>query len=281
MKLRQLHVAFAVLSLLAPQLLTSCGTPKDVGYFQDITDGALLRPSAPLDITVRPEDKLSILVNTQDPALTNLFNLVSTQNRVGQTTSSTNGVPRTYSSSSEVALYTVDPAGDINFPVLGKLHIGGMTRREVAAFIEGELEGRDLVKNPVVTVEFANAGISVIGEVNKPGRYEFNKDHVTVLDALAMAGDLSRDGMRRNVIVFRQQPDGSQKAYRIDLTDMASLTASPVYHMQQSDVIYVEPNDKKKRETTPNGNTPYTPSFWVSIGSFAVTIATLITTLAR
>ncbi len=278
---KHLYTAAAALVLFAPQLFTSCGTPKNVSYFQDVTDGAILVPSAPLDITVRPEDKLSILVNTQDPALTNLFNLVSSQNRVGQTTSVTNGVPRTYSSSSEVALYTVDAAGDINFPVLGKLHIGGMTRREVSAFIEGELEGRDLIKDPVVTVEFANAGISVIGEVNKPGRYEFNKDHVTILDALAMAGDLGRDGMRQNVIVFRQQPDGTQKAYRIDLTNMSGLTSSPVYYMQQSDVIYVEPNDKKKRETTPNGNTPYTPSFWVSIGPFAVTIATLITTLAR
>lgn len=87
--------------------------------------------------------------------------------------------------------------------------------------------------------------------------------------------------MRENVTVIRETEKGKQQAYRIDLTDMSSITSSPVYYLQQNDVIYVEPNDKKKRETTPNGNTPYTPSFWVSMGSFGVTIATLIVTISN
>ncbi len=167
------------------------------------------------------------------------------------------------------------------FPVLGKLHIGGMRREQVATYITEELVSRDLVKDPVVTVEFGNTGISVIGEVASPGRYEFNKDRVTIIDALAMAGDLTQNGQRENVMVLRELDNGNQQAYRIDLTDATQLASSPVFYLQQNDVIYVEPNDKKKRETTPNGNTPYTPSFWVSMGSFAVTIATLVITLTR
>ena len=156
-----------------------------------------------------------------------------------------------------------------------------MRRDEVSNYIAERLINDDLVKDPIVTVEFANTGISIIGEVTAPGRYEFNKDRLSILDALAMARDLTPNGMRENVTVIRETEKGKQQAYRIDLTDMSSITSSPVYYLQQNDVIYVEPNDKKKRETTPNGNTPYTPSFWVSMGSFGVTIATLIVTISN
>lgn len=180
-----------------------------------------------------------------------------------------------------MAYYTVDSAGDINFPVIGKLHIAGMTREQVANYVAEQLVGKDLVKDPIVTVEFANTGISVIGEVSAPGRYEFNKDHLTIIDAIAMAGDLTISGMRENILVLRNVGDGKQEAYRVNLLDAQSLASSPVFYLQQDDVIYVEPNDKKKRETTPNGNTPYTPSFWVSMGSVGLTVATLIITLTK
>ena len=143
------------------------------------------------------------------------------------------------------------------------------------------MQDANLVKDPVVTVEFANTGISIVGEVSKPGRYEFNKDRLTIIDAIAMAGDLTINAERENILVMRRKDDGRQEGYRVDFTDMKNLSQSPVYYLQQEDVIYVQPNDKKKRETTPNGNTPYTPSFWVSMGSFAATIATLIITLVR
>ena len=114
-----------------------------------------------------------------------------------------------------------------------------------------------------------------------PGRYEFNKDRVSIIDALAMAKDLTPNGVRENVIVLRETGDGKQQAYRIDLTDMAGIAGSPVYYLQQNDVIYVEPNDKKKRETTASGNSAYNPSFWVSIGSLGLTVATLVITLTK
>ena len=268
--------------LAAALLLGSCSTPKNITYFPDLGTGAVVQAERQLDIRVKPEDKLSIVVNTQDPALSALFNLLQVQNRLGGTTSTTKSVgSASGGGNGQVAYYTVDSAGDINFPVIGKLHIAGMTREQVANYVAEQLVGKDLVKDPIVTVEFANTGISVIGEVSAPGRYEFNKDHLTIIDAIAMAGDLTISGMRENILVLRNVGDGKQEAYRVNLLDAQSLASSPVFYLQQDDVIYVEPNDKKKRETTPNGNTPYTPSFWVSMGSFGLTIATLIITLTK
>lgn len=264
-------------------LLGSCSTPQNITYFQDVFNGTVINPAAQKDIKVKPEDKLSIVVSTQDPALSSLFNLVTVQNRVGQTTANTSQVGNMGSSggNGQVAYYTVNEQGDINFPVLGKLHIAGMNRYQVAEFIEEKLKSENLVKDPIVTVEFANTGISIIGEVASPGRYEFNKDQLTIIDAIAMAGDLTMNGERENILVMRKDGDGKQQGYRVNLLDMKELADSPVYYLQQEDIIYVQPNDKKKRETTPNGNTPYTPAFWVSLGSFAITIATLILTLSK
>ena len=156
-----------------------------------------------------------------------------------------------------------------------------MTRGEVSDYIRERLIAEDLVKDPIVTVEFANTGITILGEVASPGRYEFNKDRLTILEAIGMAGDLTINGIRTNVLVIRPDGNGKEQAYFVDLTDVNNVYSSPVFYLQQDDVIYIAPNDKKKRETTPNGNTPYTPSFWVSMGSFGVTIATLIITLTK
>ena len=265
----------------AALMLGSCSTPKNITYFQDVADGATVAPQQQLDIRVRPEDKLSIIVTTQDPALSNLFNLVQMQTRLGNATSAATASTYNSNNDGKTSYYTVDAQGDINFPVIGRLHIGGMRRYEVAGFIERQLVERDLVQDPVVTVEFINTGISVIGEVTRAGRYEFNKDRVTLLDALAMAGDISINGVRDNVLVIRESPGGTQQTYRVDLTDMASVAASPAYYLQQNDVVYVEPNDKRKRDTTSSGNSAYSPSFWVSVGSLGLTVATLITTLSK
>ena len=269
-------------SIAAALTLGSCSTPKNISYFQDVATGTVIDPAKQLDIKVKPEDKLSIIVTTQDPALSGLFNLVTVQNRLGQTTGSTIQVGNMGTGGSgQTAYYTVDRQGDINFPVLGELHIAGMNRYEIAEHIEKLLKEKNLVKDPIVTVEFANTGISIIGEVSSPGRYEFNKDQLTIIDAIAMAGDLTISGERENILVMRKTADGKQEGYRIDLTDLQNLADSPAYYLQQDDIIYVQPNNKKKRDTTPNGNTPYTPAFWVSMGSFAITIATLILTLTK
>ena len=259
-------------------LLGSCSTPQNITYFPDLYTGSVVQAEQVLDIRVKPEDKLSIIVTTQDPALTAMFNLVSPQNRINGSTSATRSVEDVNGAGNAQTLYyTVNSKGDIDFPVLGKIHIAGLTREKIA----NDLVKEDLVKDPIVTVEFANTGISIIGEVKSPGRYEFNRDHMTIIDAIAMAGDLKISGMRENILVMRNIGNGNREAYRVNLLDAQALASSPVFYVQQDDVIYVEPNDKTKRETTPMGNSPYTPSFWISLGSFAVTIATLIITLAR
>lgn len=256
-------------------LLGSCSTPKNITYFQDAEQGAVVEASKQLDIRVRPEDKLSIVVTTQHQDLSNLYNLalVSSKSSGSSSTSRAND--------GSTSCYTVDKYGDISFPVLGKLHIGGMTRYEVAEFVENKLKSAEQVKDPIVTVEFVNTGVTVIGEVQSPGRYDFNRDRINIVDAIAMAGDLTPNGRRENVLVLRETEGGKQLSYRLDMTDLESVVNSPAYHLQQNDVIYVEPSDKKKRDTTPLGNSPFTPSFWVSIGSLALTVTSLIITLTR
>ncbi|MCM1163212.1 MAG: polysaccharide biosynthesis/export family protein [Muribaculaceae bacterium] len=263
-------------------LAASCTTPKDITYFPELQTGSVVTAAKELTIRVKPDDKLSILVNAQDPALSVLFNLMTVQNQLSGISSATHKVGNVGTSGNTgTAYYTIDSFGDINFPVLGKLHIAGMSREEIADYIANQLTSKDLVKDPIVTVEFANTGISIIGQVNSPGRYEFNKDHLTIIDAIAMAGDLTMNGMRENILVMRNLGGGQQEAYRVNLLNAQELASSPVYYLQQDDLIYVEPNDKAKRETTPNGNTPYTPGFWISLTSFGFTIATLVTTLTK
>lgn len=261
--------------------LSSCSTPKNITYFPDLKTGNIVQAENLLEIRVKPEDKLSIVVIAQDPSLSALFNLLQVSNRIGATTSTTKTSGSSATSGTQMAYYTVDSSGDITFPVLGKLHIAGMTREELAEYIANELVRRDLVKDPIVTVEFANTGITILGEVGSPGRYEFNKDRLTILDAIAMAGDLTMNGMRENILVMRNLGYGRQEAYRINLLNAQELASSPVFYIQQDDVIYVEPNDKAKRDTTPTGNSPYTPAFWISICSFGITIATLVISLAK
>lgn len=262
-------------------LASSCSTPRNVTYFPELKTGSIIQAEQYTDIKVKPEDKLSIVVSTQDPALSALFNLVTAQNTLSAASTGTSGAIKAGSGNGQISYYTVDPMGCINFPVVGKIKIAGLTRSQVAEEITKELTGRNLVKDPIVTVEYANTRIAVLGEVNSPGLYGFNEDHLTILDAIALAGDLTINGVRNNVLVMRDLGNGNQEAFRVNLLDMQELASSPVYYLQQDDVIYVEPNNKVKRETTPNGNSPFTPSFWISIGSVAVTIATLILTLTR
>ncbi len=271
--MRSATQAITVVLLLA---LVSC-TPKNVTYFQNIDDTIASVNVKESFIKVRPEDKISIIVHSKDDQLSKLFNLpvVSTNITHAMLTSDAGTLKNDGGVKSGVSVYTVSPEGTIDFPVLGQLKIEGMTRSELSGFIKGELMGRNLVKDPTVTVEFVNTGISVLGEVNSPGRMEVNRDHLTVLDALAMAGDLTINGQRENVLVIREEPDG-RKAYRIDLTDAKQTMTSPAYYLQQNDVVYVEPNGQQKRQTTTNGNNFLSTAFWISVASLLTTISVLI-----
>jgi len=265
MKLSLSGIAAAIIFVMA---VCSCSTPRDIAYFQDLYPGQTeLTVTDPVEITIRPKDKLSILVNSQDPRLTNLFNLPIISQQVG--------VDNSTNQNRGLSGYTVDSKGCIDFPVLGKIKVEGMTREKVAEKIKAELTVRNLVKEPVVTVEFMNLTIAVMGEVNKPGRYAIDKDEVTILDALSMAGDLSIYGKREKVLVLRKE-GGQQRVYGVNLCSASHIYSSPVYYLQQNDVVYVEPNDTKKRQATVNGNNVRSTSFWISLASLMTTIAVLI-----
>lgn len=257
-------------------LLSSCATPKEVVYFQDLqqTDGTLAAVQAK-EIRVRPDDKISIIVNSRDPQLTDLFNLPYVSRQLGQTLRS---VTSTYGQSQGVSGYTVDSEGNIDFPVLGKIHVEGMTREEIGRCIKDELIGQDFVKDPIVTVEFMNLTVSVMGEVAKPGRYAIERDRITILDALSMAGDLTIYGRRDAVMVQRMEGDTLQ-VYELNLVSGQDVYNSPAFYLQQNDLVYVAPNDVKVRESTVNGNNIRSTSFWISLGSLLTSVAVLITNI--
>lgn len=263
----------AAFFLFAVWTTFSCSAPSQVTYFQDLRPGeSEQKVVAATEIKVRPGDKLSIIVNSRDPQLTQLFNLPYVGQQIGQGAVTANN---TTNSSQGVSGYTVDEEGMIDFPVLGKIEIAGKNREEIAAFIKGELLAKNLVKDPVVTVEYMNLCISVLGEVTKPGRYSIDRDKVTVLDAISMAGGLTIYGKREKVLVLREE-EGVQHVYGINLCSAEHLYTSPVYYLRQNDVVYVEPNNVRARQATVNGNNVRSTSFWISLASLLTTIAVLV-----
>lgn len=162
--------------------------------------------------------------------------------------------------------------GYIEFPVLGAINVNGKTRKEIASLIKEELISRELLKDPVVTVEFANLCISVLGEVKTPGRYSIDRDKVTLLDAIGMAGDLTIYGKRDKVFVLREN-GGTRYSYSVNLCSAEDLFSSPAYYLQQNDIVYVEPGNVRANQSTVNGNTIRSTSFWISVTSL---IASLI-----
>lgn len=247
-------------------LLSACQSTKDIAYFQDAHNGKEVN-TTPKQIKLRPEDKLTIIVNTRKKEFTDILNLPYVTRQLGMQNS--------YGTTQGVSAYTIDQNGEIDFPELGKIRISGMTRQEAAQKIKDELITTSLVDNAVVTVEFANLNFSILGEVKNPGRYKIDRDVLTILDAISMAGDLTIQGQRTNIRLIRSFEDGKQKNYNINLCSLDELYASPAYYLQQNDVIYVEPNEMRARQSTVNGNNIRSSSFWISLASL-LTSVTLI-----
>ena len=257
-------------------MLPSCDMSKRITYFQDIqeyqTSSTTEQPTP--EIRLRPEDKISIIVNTKVPELTTLFNLPYTTRILGSSmdlgTSGTQGTSG----------YIIKADGTIDFPVLGAVQAAGKTRDELSAHIKSELMERNLVNDPVVTVEFVNLRFSVMGEVRTPGSYPITRDHITLLDALSMAGDLTIDGKRDNVLVLRPNASGKLTAYTVDMLSFNDIQHSPAYYIHQNDYIYVEPNKKRANQSTVNANTVQSASFWISVISLLASLATTISVLS-
>lgn len=266
-----------ILMGLACAGLSSCSTPKDITYFQDASLLNGMAVQAEQQLRLRPEDKINIVVNSSNPMLEQQFTLTASNSNyvLGSAVSPKTVAGKNASGYTQMVAYTVDEQGTIEFPVLGKISVGGKTRKEVAQYIQDRLIARELVSDPIVTVEYVNMGVNVLGEVNKAGHQDITKDHFTIIDALATAGDLTINGNRRNVMVTRQV-DGENQVYSLDLTNMQSLLNSPAYYLQQNDLVYVSPNNKRKREANASGNTFNNPSIWISIASLLTTITALI-----
>lgn len=264
--IRIVHLIAAGLILLG---LGSCASPRNIAYMQDTGAGMRREGAVQIPVTVLPGDKISIVVNSKNPELAEIFNLPVTTHRIGQPMNSA------YSYNQQMSSYTVDSDGNIDFPVLGEVHVAGLKREQIAEHIKNALVSKDLVKDAVVIVEFMNMGVSVMGEVNRPGRFNIDRDYLTLLDALSMAGDLTIYGKRENVLVIRQE-NGGETYYRVNLCDGQSLHASPVYYLRQNDIVYVEPNDVRARQSTLNGNNVRTASFWISLASLLTTLSVLI-----
>jgi polysaccharide export outer membrane protein len=133
---------------------------------------------------------------------------------------------------------------------------------------------QELISNPIVTVEFENLTFSVLGEVENPGRYNITKDHLTLLDAISMAGDLKITGKRTDIIVLRNE-DNQQKSYKINLCSANELYSSPAFYLKQNDVVYIQPNDMRTRQSTINGNNVRSSSFWISLASLLTSVTML------
>lgn len=255
--------------LLTIILFSSCGAHRQINYLQDLQSGVAEEIKDKSFIRIKPEDKISIVINSKDPLLADLFNLPVVAHRVGYSTTSS------LNTNQQISGYTVNAQGEIDFPVIGNIRIAGMTREEIAVFIKHELIDRNLVKDPVVTVEFMNHTISVLGEVNKPGRFGIDRDKITLLEALGMAGDLTIYGKRENILVLREEND-VQVPHKVNLCSGRDLLSSPVYYLQQNDVVYVEPNNVRARQSTVNGNNVRSSSFWLSLASLLTTVIVLI-----
>lgn len=260
------HILFHIITAL---LLCSCGSIKDYNYFQDTSAGDIMKiTNATQSITVKPHDKISILIACKDPHLGAMFNPMVSSTRLDQTNlnGSING--------SYMSHYIVDGDGNVDIPVLGKINVGGLTRSQIAEKVKHELTTSEQgVKDATVTVEFINLHIGVLGEVRSPGFISIDRDQLTIVDALVRAGDLTQYGNRKSIKVYRKTDEGLE-TYQVDITNFSELCASPVYMMQQDDIIYVEPTKIKARQSTTTGNTLLTPTFWVSALSLIVSVIT-------
>ncbi len=273
MKSYNLLFAFTV-SLL---LMSSCTTTKQISYFQDLQqmqDTVSVQVQSP-EIRLRPDDKISIIVNAKDPELTALFNLPYTARILGRTDEVLGNTNQGTSG------YIIKGDGTIDFPVLGSIPAAGKTREELSSYLKNELITNNLVNDPIVTVEFVNLQFSVMGEVTRPGTYNIERDRVTILDAISKAGDMTIYGRRDNVLVLRPDTAGKLLVHHVDMRSLQNVQSSPVYYLHQNDYVYVEPNKKRANESTVNGNTVRSASFWISIVSLLSSLATTVTVIVR
>lgn len=269
MKLKRLLAITAIVAVAAG---CSPTTYQQIDYLQDISEDASLNMKENQGIVIQPQDQISIIVSSRNPELSAALNKPTATYQAGSETAST------AAGGYRLIGYVVDNNGDIDFPMLGKIHVAGMTRWDLQNKIKEQIISEGILLDPLVSVEFMNFRISVMGEVNSPGTYSVTGDKITLLGALALAKDLTIFGRRDNVTVIREQ-NGKREVYKVDLRKSKSLFDSPAYYLQQNDVVYVYPNSVRAGQSTINENYFKSGSFWISLTSVAITVTNLILTL--
>ena len=254
-----------LICLIAIFLLASCQSYKKVPYLQDVEVVEQTAQQENLyDAKIMPKDLLTIVVSCTSPELAVPFNLtVASPASVATGNSQLTVQP-------VLQPYLVDNEGKINFPVLGELNVGGLTKREAEQLIVDKLKPY-IKETPIVTVRMVNYKISVLGEVARPGTFTISNEKVNILEALAMAGDMTVYGLRDDVKLIRENANGKQEIIPLDL-NKAETILSPYYYLQQNDIIYVTPNKAKAR----NSDIGTSTSLWFSATSILVSIASLL-----
>ncbi|MDT0558722.1 polysaccharide biosynthesis/export family protein [Ichthyenterobacterium sp. W332] len=259
-------ITIKVLVLMLTLSMFSCGSRKDIVYFQDepISSEDFPKQNS-FEIIYKADDLITINVSGLDPEAVKPFNLPAvTYDAMSSITTdlNTQGQRR-------MLTYLIDKEGNIEFPVIGTVKLGGLTRTEATVKMKTILS--EYIKDPIVNIRLANFTISVLGEVNRPGTFTVQDERISIPEALGLAGDLSIYGKRDNIFLIREV-DGQKKYAKIDLTSI-SVVNSPVYYLTQNDVIYVEPNKARIRQSSYNQNNGLVVS---AIGTIATIIAILI-----
>lgn len=251
--------------------LFSCTTPKDVIYFQGVdslTTEQLTKMSQTYSTKITNDDLLSITVAAWDPASVTPFN------------------PPTFAYSAEgeepviaspsMYTYLVDKEGNIDFPILGKIHVAGLSRQDLSEKMQEMIS--KYVENPLVKVQIMNFKITAMGEIGRPGSYTIKNDRITVLELIGMAGDLPLTANRKNILIIRES-DGQKEIHRLDITDPA-IFASPCFYLKQNDVVYVEPIKTKQRART-SSDRQFTISLFTTILSSASVIVAMVLSIKK
>ncbi|RHU24798.1 MULTISPECIES: polysaccharide biosynthesis/export family protein [Parabacteroides] len=253
--------------------MCACKAPQDVVYFQgidELTPEQLIEMSQTYTTKISNDDLLSINVTAWDPAAVTPFNPpVFAYSVVPQG-------EQPIASSQNLYTYLVDQDGNINFPVLGKVHVAGLTRQEVAGKLEEMIS--KYVENPLVNVQLLNFKITMMGDVSRPGTLAIKNDRVSILDAIGMAGDLQLSANRKNILVIRDN-NGVKETYRMDITD-PGIFASPCFYLKQNDIVYVEPIRIKQRSRT-SSDRSFTMSLLTSVISSVSIITSMVITIVN
>lgn len=258
-------------------LLFSCGSPTKIPYLKSAETMNIyeLEQFAKIyEAKIMAKDVLTISVNTTVPEAGAPFNLGS---NAGSMMAVPGGVSNYSMQGAKLQTYIVDKEGNISFPIVGKINLLGLTRVEAQEFIKNQIHPAYITEVPIINVRFDNYKVSVLGEVARPGQYTVTNEQCTIMDALAMAGDLTIYGKRENIMLIREDNNGRKSITRIDLQNPHQVLDPNIYYLQQNDVLYVEPNKAQAKSSGIGRSETYA----ISIISTLISVTTLLVTIFR